>query len=409
MFQRSLFGLLVGAFAAGVAAGAEPPDETVHTITFEQALAIARQRNPQLLTAQARVAEAGGEARAATVWPLNPQLEASAAPRRDVADPADDWSVGMTQWFELGGQRGDRRAAAQAGVAAATARRQDVGRLVLRDVALAFVEVLYWERRMVLAQENFRIVGQIEQVARERHRAGDTGGLDESVAALSLARVQAEEVRTRAALDQANGSLKALLDFDAYANLQVDGDLRQLARFDVLAVPDVDDRPDVRALSADVRQAQAQADLGRSERVPNVGLGAHYVRDDGIDTVQGSVLIEVPLFDRGQGRATIAETRRARIETELQAARRRAAIEVDVAGATFRRLSLAARRFEEDGLAPLNRSERLATASYRAGAIPLAELLTIYRELVQAKLDYATLLLEAATAQAQLRASIDAW
>ena len=84
-------------------------------------------------------------------------------------------------------------------------------------------------------------------------------------------------------------------------------------------------------------------------------------------------------------------------------------IETNTAQATAERLSNAARRFENEGLEPLERSERLATASYEAGAIPLGELLAVRRELVQAKVDYADLLLGAATARADLAASSGAF
>ncbi len=409
MLRRSLVGLLLCVPMTPSLVLAQQVEQAAHKVTFEQALTIARQRSPAIVTARARVEEAGGQLRAASVWPLNPALAATAKPRRDVADPADDWSVGVTQWFELGGQRGDRRAGAQAGIAAAIARGEDTERLVLREVAGAFVEVLYWQRRMTLAEENLRIVSQVAQVAKQRHEAGDTGGLDESVAALSLARTRAEEARTRAALDQAAGRLKILLDFDAPARLSVQGDLRQLAQFGVTAPPDIDSRPDVRALAAEVRQAGSAVDLGRAARVPNVGVGVHYVREGGIDAVEGSLSVAVPVFDRGQGSTAIARARRGRLNTELEGIRRRVAVEVDVASATYRRLSLAARRFEETGLAPLDYAGRLATASYEAGAIPLVELLTIHRELVEAKLDYAKLLLEAATAQVELKASTDSW
>ena len=87
---------------------------------------------------------------------------------------------------------------------------------------------------------------------------------------------------------------------------------------------------------------------------------------------------------------------------------RGSAVESATAGARASRLRAAARRFEEGGLEILARAQRLATASYEAGAIPLGELLAVRRELVHAKLEYASLLLEAATAAAELAASTGA-
>ena len=72
-------------------------------------------------------------------------------------------------------------------------------------------------------------------------------------------------------------------------------------------------------------------------------------------------------------------------------------------------MSSAAREFEARGLAALEDGEQLATGSYEAGAIPLGEVLAIRRELVQARLDYADVLLGAATARVELMASTGGW
>jgi outer membrane protein TolC len=157
-----------------------------------------------------------------------------------------------------------------------------------------------------------------------------------------------------------------------------------------------------------MREAEAEAALGRAKRIPNLALGASYAREESADIVQGSLTVALPVFDHGQGTTAVAESLRDRVSAELRAARNTAAVEANTAEATARRLSGAARRFEEGGLATLERAEHLATASYEAGAIPLGELLAVRRALAQAKLDYADLLLGAATARAELAASTGA-
>lgn len=146
----------------------------------------------------------------------------------------------------------------------------------------------------------------------------------------------------------------------------------------------------------------------RAARIPNIALGAGYSREEEADIVQGTLTMALPFFDHGQGTTAVAEARRGRIEIELRVARRRAAIEIETAGGMSEQLNAAARQFEERGPATIERSERVATASYEAGAMPLGELLAVRRELVQAKVDYADLLLGAATARIELTASTGA-
>lgn len=119
-----------------------------------------------------------------------------------------------------------------------------------------------------------------------------------------------------------------------------------------------------------------------------------------------SLAVALPVFNHDRGTTAVAEARRERLGVELDATRGTANVEASTAQMATERLSTAARRFEQAGLATLERSERLAT--YEAGSIPLGELLAVRRERVQAKLDYSDLLLGAANARAELAASTGA-
>jgi cobalt-zinc-cadmium efflux system outer membrane protein len=403
MSIRRLIGLLLCASLWASSASAQERRPPIIEITYEQAHQLAREQSPALAIARARVGEARSQLGAASIWRFNPRLQGSAGPRFRPGDTTVDWSVGAQQWLELGGQRGDRVTAARAGVLASQARSDDTQRLLLREVSLAFIAALYWDRRVALDVENLRIAEAIERVASRRHDVGDVGGLEKSIAALFVLRAHSDEDRARATLGQAKGRLRALLGIEAGTKLVPRGDLRQLGTSPSTSA-DVDQRPDLQALRATMRGAKAEAKLGRANRIPNLAVGASFSREESADIVQGTLMIDLPVFDHGQGITDVAESRRNRVSSELRAARSTAAIEADTADATARRLSGAARRFEEGGLATLERAERLAATSYEAGAIPLVELLAVRRELVQAKLDYADLLLGAAVAQAELAA-----
>lgn len=411
MFRRRLIGLLLGVSLWTQSARAQEQAPPIVEITYERALVLAREQSPALVAARARAREAASQIDAASVWRFNPQVSGAAGPRFRSDGPSDgtavDWSVSAQQWLEIGGQRGDRIAAARAGADAGVARSEDAQRLLLRDVSLTFISALYWERRIALAEENLRIAVAVARVASRRHEVGEVGGLEQSVSELAVARARTDVDRARASLTQAEGRLKALLGLEAPTELTCMGDLRQLGIHDMVG-GDVSDRPDMRALRSDIRQAEAEADLGRAGRVPDLALGAGYSREEFDDIVQGTLTIALPVFDHGQGTTAVAEARRERLRVELDATRSTAGVEASTSQLTTERLSAAARRFEQEGLATLERSERLATATYEAGAIPLGELLAVRRELVQAKLDYADLLLGAANARAELAASTGA-
>jgi cobalt-zinc-cadmium efflux system outer membrane protein len=407
MCRRGLIGLLlVAAWWIG-SAGAEEQRAPVVEITYEEALALAREQAPALSVSRARIREAETGVEAAAVRPYNPEVSGAAGPRFEPGGTIVDWSIGLQQRFELGGQRGLRREAARAGFAAATARRADTQRRLVRDVGLAFIAALYWERRVALADENVRLVEEVARIARRRYEVGDVGGLETSVAELAVIRARSDRDRASAALAQAEGGVKALLGLQAAAALSCRGDLRRLGAPGE-APPDLGQRPDLRALRAEIDQAGADAALARTGRVPDLALGAVFSREESVDIFKGTIAIALPIFDRGQGEAGLAEARRARLRSELDAAANAAAVEARSAAEVARTLTAAALRFEDGGLDTLEHAERLATGSYEAGAIPLVELLAVRRELVQARVDYVDLLYGAATARVELSASTGA-
>jgi len=407
MFRRRLIGLLLGVSLWTSSAAAQEQPQPIVEITYERALALARQQAPAVAAARARVREAESQVEAASVWRFNPQVSGDVGPRFGSNGTTVDWSISARQWLEIGGQRGDRMEAARAGAVAVAARNDNAQRLLLRHVSLAFIATLYWERRIALAEENLQVAEAIARVATRRHEVGDVGGLEQSVSALTVVRAQTDLDQARASHAAAAGQLKSQLGISASTDVVYRGDLRQLA-IPAPASNEVSDRADLRALRADIQQAEAEVALGRASRVPDLALGAGYFRRESEDVVRGLFTVSLPVFDHGQGATAVAEARRARLRTELDATRSVATVKADTAQTTAEQLSAAARRFETEGLETLERSERLATASYEAGAVPLGELLAVRRELVQAKLDYVDLLLGAATARAEQAASTGA-
>ncbi len=407
MCRERLIGALLVAACWGIPAVAAEQTTPFMELTYEQAIAIAGERAPALAGARARVAEAESRLNAASLWPFNPELSGAAGPRDDPGGRVTDWSVEFNQRLELGGQRSHRREAARAGMEAELARSGETRRLLLREVSVTFLAALYWERRVELAQENLELAEDVFRIAETRHEMGDAGGLDEAVAELAVFRARNEVDRNAATLTQVEGTLKRLLGIAPETRLACRGDLRGLGALD-LDGGTPEERPELRALRAEMRQAEAEAALGRAKRIPDLSLGAIYAREESVDIVKGAVTITLPLFDRGQGESAIAESRRERVRSSLLEASHAARVEVESARDVARTLTAAARRFEERGLSTLERAETLARGSYEAGAIPLAELLALRRELVEARQDYVDLLHQAARARVELSSSTGA-
>ena len=406
--NSSLLGLGTVLWLGAASAFASPPPPRVDRYTdantlelgFDEALAIARERAPALAIADARVREAEAGVEQAGVYRHNPQIQAAAGPRFEPTRRIVDWQIGLQQRVELGGQRRQRVAVAEALRAAEAGRRDDLERIVLREVGFAFIDALYWARRVDLETKALEIAEALATVARRRHELGDAAVDVVVTSAAEAATRRAELERARIHSTRVTAELGAWLGFDAHTRLRCRGQLDALE----LALGDpasVDERPDLRALDAEIEAANASGELAQRQRAPSLTVGARYGQEEGAHRVQGTLGVELPAFDRGQGerRAASAQVERLELERELthHHAQLDAAADADAAQAW----STAARDYTQLGLAAALRAEANASASYEAGQIPLDEWLATRAVANEARREQLELLHRAARARVE--------
>jgi outer membrane protein, heavy metal efflux system len=372
-------------------------------LTLDQALGLARERAPAVLAARLQVEEARGRSTGArALLAENPTLSGGLGRRRS---PGETWAgaapearLELVQPIELGGQRGARVAAAEAELAAASASGEGVLRRIEGEVAWAFYRGLHAAERLRLATATQEALARSAGALERRHQAGDVPVLDLNLARTALARATAEVRAARALGWAARGELAGLLGLPGDAPLLLDGDLRRQRRYDrQRLLQRAGDSPEARALLAGARAAEAEAALGRAQRWPRLGLGAAFEREGEEDILLGTVALELPLFQRGQGLRATGEARARRLALEADAARRSAQASVRAAfGAHSERV--AAARALEEALPLVQDNEALATRSYEAGQLSLAEWIVVRREALETRADYVDRLLDAAEA-----------
>jgi cobalt-zinc-cadmium efflux system outer membrane protein len=382
-----------------------------YVLTLDQALALAREWSPSILSARARIDEARGRLAGASVLLRdNPLIETAAGHRRlseaGSRESAADVEVGVSQTFELGGRRNARIAGAEAALAQEVATSHDALRRLLRDVANAFVRALHAQERLQLTRAAERVTADIQHTAEQRYHVGDISILDANVAQSAAARVRSDVLAAEAARASALGDLRVLLGMDFAEPLAVHGDLRDRRRY---TLPDLlaraPERPDLRALEAGIQEAQAEVRLGEGLRWPDVTLGFRYVRETPADVATlGTFTFTLPVFARGQELRDTGSARARRLRQELEAGRRVVDSEVQSAFAVYRHRVEAVEELERSALPVLDDNEALARRSYEAGRMSLAEFLLLRRETLETRSAYLDRLLEAALAGIELEA-----
>jgi cobalt-zinc-cadmium efflux system outer membrane protein len=374
-------------------------------LTLERALALARERAPQLAMAATRVDAARGRlAGASALVRDNPVLDIGAG-RRLAGSEGDSFALeaAVLQPFEIHGGRAARIEEARAALEQESAARDDEMRRVLRDAASAFLGALHAEQRLRVARGSEELAAELARVAERRYRADDVPVLDWNVSRAALARAQAERLDAEAAREGTLAALKIALGWLAEEPLAVAGELA--ARCDVAndATP-VAQRPDLQALEAELRAAEAEARAARAEVWPHVAAGASYERDDEDDVALGLFQVSPPLFQRAQAERAEAESRARRLRFELDAARRAAEIQLRSAREICALRAAAAEELERNALPLLDDNEQLARRSYETGEIGLGELLEVRRQLLDIRREHLARRLDAALAGVELAA-----
>jgi cobalt-zinc-cadmium efflux system outer membrane protein len=286
-----------------------------------------------------------------------------------------------------------------------TAASHNAVRQLLGDVSVAFAQGLAAQERVRNAEASSHIAGELLQSMQRRFDAGDVPILDVNLAKTNASRVRAELRSAQAALVSAKGELRILLDMTADEPFTIVGDLKDRRRYQLDSLlARAGDRPELQALAAEIREAQAQVKLGEGFRWPTVAPAVSFKRDQGDRVVQGGISFTLPLFNRGQELQAVGAARTSRLQRELDASRRAVTTEIRTAYEVYATQVTAVEELERDALPGLEENETLARRSFEEGEIGLPELLLIRREAFETKSVYVERLLDAAIAGATVEA-----
>jgi cobalt-zinc-cadmium efflux system outer membrane protein len=381
-------------------------------LTFENALARARQSAPAIVAARMRIDEARGRVIGASL-PLtnNPTIDAAAG-RRDGTTSTTQYEVEVAQDLDLPVRRRARIDAAHAVVTQEEQRARHVEREVLRDVATTFLRAVEARERTDAAGEARRLAEEALRIAERRFAAGDVAQLDVNLARTAVARAEADQRSTAALLAGQVTQLRILLDISSAEPITVSGSLRDplalALRADDLAALAAD-RADLRLLDAEIAEAEAEQRVARTLRWPDVRLRGSYSHEEGDRVVLGGLGISLPVFNRGQEATAIATARISRLRTERTAVTRTIEAEVRGALATYDALRVAAAEYESTVLPLIHENERLALESYDVGQIGLGDLLLVRRDALDARRAFIDQLIETRLAEVELRARAGVW
>ena len=281
-------------------------------------------------------------------------------------------------------------------VADAAQRRVEaevIGRLLglAQGTEAAYYDALAAEARYRLQQERLLIEDQFLRLLIGQAGEGSVGSalvLDqESESAMQSHEVQAAQ----AAVAQARAALAERLSLPSANAFKLPESLPEFEfpgldaeRLQALAAAH---RPELEGARAEVGRMQSERELATGTlRAVNPGAGIAGTRESGGQSLNGLVIqMAVPVFDTGQARRQLADSRVAQSGFAAEAIRRQVPLEVERALAMLLAASNAAVHSEHH-LDQKTQMERLARNDYQQGAIDFARYLQATRARITAAL-----------------------
>jgi cobalt-zinc-cadmium efflux system outer membrane protein len=327
---------------------------------------------------------------------------AGSGPYRGVDSLEATTSLAMP--IELGGKR-----SARIGVADARLQRSAIQAAMAQadlrlDVRRAYAEAAAAKQRLTTARDQARIAADALRAAEIRVQAGRASPIEVQRADVARINADAGVQRAERLVEVSRFSLSKLIGqpvhgpLDAAWFAHVDrqyGPMQDIVSTGTLALA---------AAEADLAVADAGVRLARSQRVPDltVGAGARYMRETGDTAALFSHSVPLPLFNNGNAALDQASSERQRAEAQ----RRVTALEVEQAIARalseLANAATSASTASGPALAAAEETARIARIGYREGKFGQLELLDAERTLADTRQAAIDALLSYHIAQAQL-------
>jgi outer membrane protein, heavy metal efflux system len=354
-------------------------------ITMQQAVELARAKNPALLSAQQNLLSVKAQEIQAGVR-QNPNLVATGSNVTLGADAANPYyySVGVSRLFERGEKRRWRLDSARSTTAQTDAQYHAQEQQTVLAVRQAFTNFVIAKAAKKLADDNLSDFRHELDIGRERLKAGDLAKLDFERLDLQLAQFETDESNAIVNAQQASMQLQVLLgydkprkDFDVVGDVVppvVGGTMEDMEQKALAA------RPDYHAARLGVAVADANVKLAYANGTADPTLEADYDRNGPDNSAAFSLSVPLRLFDRNQGnKETSKYLAQASRFTEL-ATRNQVVSDVDQAWVGYENAKVLSDRYNGHYLDEAKDVLDISKFSYEHGALALIDYLDALRE-----------------------------
>ena len=398
------------------------------TLTVQQLIEAALEKNRDFLAAKQRLTEAQGLLRQAGIRPA-PTVEIEGSTGRPIGTVGEEeFGVGYFKPIETAGKRDKRIQVAQHSVDLAQTEIADRARQLAFEVKTRYVDAAAEQQKLRLLNRTLETNQEYFRLTKARVDRGDAAPLEGDLFATELSRSEAQQIVSTGRVESALSELKQVVGFSTTDPLTVSDDLggpSMNLSVSALVEQAKRDRPDLRSVLILESQARAELALAEAEGRPDLTLSAQYSRrhsrfDAFGLTAQGAptplrdldnVLtfgVSIPFLTQKQNsgnieaarsRLTAAQLRREHLESI-------AGLEVEAA---FRRWTAATRALAVLTTGVVNRSQQnlqVIRQAYNLGQLRMLDVLNEQRRAFETELTFIDAQAEGAKAFAELERAV---
>ena len=392
---------------------------TTIPLTLPELESAALAKNPEILAAMRRIAVV--EARRGSAGSLD---DPSFMYRGWGTPLSRPWDLNQSQHMFMysqslpgGGKRQLRTQVADADVDIATAEVEARKRDVLTQVRRAFYELLQNQSGLRFHDEQAALARQGLESARIKYVVGKVPQSDMLKAQIALTRLVEHLVMLQQDGDLARARLNTLLGRDPGSPLDVVGDYSppsQIPGFLDLEKMALDNRPELAAISAMIRQSETRTQLAEKSLTPDYTLSGGYMLmpDDSRyrNTYAAELSVTLPWLNRGRHNAEIAEASAVVAAEKAEYESRRAAVFAEIQESLVRvRVAQRLVGLYRDTLRPQAQAVLKATiAAYQADRTDYLNLLDSQNTTLDLELDYIRAVSDLETRMADLERAVGA-
>lgn len=370
-------------------------------IGLDDLIRLGLERNPRLAQVGLSVDAARGRAVQAGLYP-NPTVSVNLDELGDVTGPGGVNTLPLvSQEIVTAGKLKLARRAASREVDQTTLSLLSQRYTLFIGIRQNYFEVLTLQRRVEILDELVKLAEHSVQNTQKLVEAKEVARLDLVQLEVDLERYRAEREATVQELPGAYRRLAAVVGVYNLPRTRLAGSLEApLPDYDLDRAQEfvLNEHPDVRSAQVGVERAQLLLRRAQVEPIPNVTVGAGYVRQNqnrSDDWVVG-VSVPVPIWNRNQGNIQAAQ---AQVGEAIQEVGRVENDLVERLATAFRDFAAAQLRAERYRTAILPRAREtyeLSLKAYKGGQFEYLRVLEAQRSVAQANLEY-------------VRAQGDAW